>query len=523
MEKRKLGLWSATFLGISTILGSGWLFAPYKAAEAAGPASIFSWIIGAIIVGFLAMCFTEIAALYPKRGVTAIIPTLSHNKFFGFPFAIANWLGIIAVVALEATATVQYLIHLVPASSHLFFHHNTLSLYGTLLTLALIFLFMLINYWGAGFLTKTNNILSIVKLIVPVITALMILGVSFHKQNFITEQHNIAPYGIKSIFTAILTSGIIVAFNGFQTVIAFANDIKKPHKTIPRSVLIALGSCLVIYLLLQVAFIGGMPTDKLTHGWQSLNLYAPMVQLPLFLGLGVLTSIIYFGATVAPCGSGIAFIGTASRMFTAMSRNHQMPKYFDHIHKQHGLSRRSLICNTLIAMGFLLLFRSWAQLAEILSLFHIISYLPTPIALVVFRKQIRANKHPFLLPFGRPIALAVFTLFTLLFSMADFALAFKLFVMLAIFQAIFLVLDSRSIVNILIGIKKCLTLFFFFVILLFLIWASPTNARLMPTAYFDCVTVVFSIVFFFILTKTEKTNAELLNSNVNLFRNGRKD
>ena len=35
MKKNKIGLWSATFLGISTIIGSGWLFAPYKAVQAA--------------------------------------------------------------------------------------------------------------------------------------------------------------------------------------------------------------------------------------------------------------------------------------------------------------------------------------------------------------------------------------------------------------------------------------------------------------------------------------------------------
>ena len=91
-KSNKIGLLSAIFLGVSAIMGSGWLFAPYRASLIAGPAAIYAWIIGAVLVGLLSLGYAELAAVYPKRGLSAIIPTLSHNKFFGFPFALANWL-----------------------------------------------------------------------------------------------------------------------------------------------------------------------------------------------------------------------------------------------------------------------------------------------------------------------------------------------------------------------------------------------------------------------------------------------
>lgn len=65
--KKKIGLISTIFLGISSIIGSGSLFVPYKAAAIAGPAAILSWIIAGGIVLLLALCFSELAALYPKR------------------------------------------------------------------------------------------------------------------------------------------------------------------------------------------------------------------------------------------------------------------------------------------------------------------------------------------------------------------------------------------------------------------------------------------------------------------------
>ncbi len=225
VNKKIIGVTSATALGISSIIGSGWLFAPYRAAAVAGPAAILSWVIGATIVILLGLCFAEIAALYPSRGLSAIIPTLSHNIYFAFPFAIANWLGIVAVIALEADATIEYLINLFPHLRPPLFIHHELTLFGDSFSIVLVILFSLLNFWGAKTLVKTNNIFAVIKVIVPVFIGIAILVTAFHAKNFITYRHSFMPYGVSSILTAILSTGIVVAFNGFQTVISFANEM----------------------------------------------------------------------------------------------------------------------------------------------------------------------------------------------------------------------------------------------------------------------------------------------------------
>ena len=307
IKKKTIGLTSAIFLGISSMVGSGWLFAPYKAAAVAGPASIFSWIIGCGIIWLLAMCFSEIASLYPRRGLSAIIPTLSHNKYFGFPFAIANWLGIVAVIALEADATIEYLINLAPSLKNMMYLNNHLTLRGDGLSVILVVLFCIANFWGAKMMLKTNNIFGVIKVVVPFTTVLMIVGVAFHTTNFTAINNSLVPYGYSSIFTAILTTGIIVAFNGFQSVISFSSEVKKPHINIPLSITIAIIVALAVYLLLQITFIGSMPASLVKQGWSHLQLNAPMVQLSGMLGLGLLTSIIYFGATICALRHGYRF------------------------------------------------------------------------------------------------------------------------------------------------------------------------------------------------------------------------
>ena len=512
MNKKQIGLISATFLGISSIIGSGWLFAPYKSVTIAGPGALLSWIVGGALIILLALCFAEVASLYPKRGLTAIIPTLSHNKFFGFPFAIANWLGIVAVIGLEADATVQYLINLVPNLKIYLYNNDQLTWAGDSLSISLVIIYCLVNYWGAVTLTRANNILAILKVLVPIITSLVIISVAFHPQNFTLVGKTLLPYGFKSIFAAILTTGIIIAFNGFQSIVSFASEIKKPEKTIPLSLMISIIFCLAVYLLLQVAFIGGIPSNMLLGGWNQLQFSAPMIEISVLLGLSVFTSIIYFGATIAPSGTGIAFTGTATRMFTAMSRNEQMPKFFDKVHPVYNVSRRSLLTNISLSVLFLIIFRSWSQLAEFLSLFHVISYLPIPIALCVFRETISTRQYPFRLWGGRAISLFLFIVFTYLFTLGHIKTISEVILLFAIFQVLFIALNVRSLAELTLAVKQCFSIVLYFSGLWILSMISPSHASYMSEMVFVPIVIVFSVVSFYGLIKYKPSNTELTDA-----------
>lgn len=502
-SKATIGLISAIFLGVSGILGSGWLFAPYKAVVTAGPASLFSWMIGAVLILLLSFSFAEIASVYPKRGLSAIIPTLSHNKFFGFPFALASWLGVVAVIGLEADATVQYLMNMFPDLEPYLFMDRQLTLMGNVCSVTLVLFYCLINYWGANLLAKTNNLLTIVKLIVPIITALVVLAFVFHPDNFY-KQTGFMPYGFKSVLVALVTSGIIVAFNGFQTIISFSSEIKNPHKTIPFALSAAILICLVVYLLLQVAFIGAVPKELLLHGWAQIRMSAPMVELSLMIGLGLLASIIYFGATVAPTGAAIAFTGAATRMFTAMSRGAQMPKYFDDVHPVYRVSRPSLLVNIVLAIVFVLLFRSWGRLAQVLSLLHLVSYLPIPIAIVVFRNRLERSRYSYRILFGKTVSFFLFFVFTYLTTLIATDILRELAIFFAISLAVFVFVNVRSLEGMLLALKKCYSLIIYFLGLVLLTHDANNmalDANIIPHI---AAVLVFSAITFYLMTREDK-------------------
>ncbi|MFZ9034568.1 MAG: APC family permease [Francisellaceae bacterium] len=498
IHKEKIGLLSATFMGISAIIGSGWLFSPYVAAHISGPAAILAWIIGAIIVLVLGLCFSEIAALYPLRGLSAVITSISHNKYFGFPFAIANWLGIIAVVALEADATIQYLINLFPTIDHLFYSNHQMTPLGNGCAAILVLFYSIINFWGVKLLAKTNNIITLLKLFIPLLTIIVVAFTAFHPQNFTADRGNVMPYGFSSVIATILAAGIIVSFNGFQSIVSFASEIKKPHRTIPMALCLSISTCLVIYLLLQIVFIAALPPELLQSGWHQLAMSAPMVQLTGLIGLNFFAIILYTGATVAPLGTAITFTGSASRMFTAMARQKQMPKYFDHVHEKYGVSRRSLIFNTILALIFLFLFKSWSDLAEVLGLFHVLSYITVPLAMTVFRQETRRSDYKFYLPGGGIIALLLFFVFNYLISFGSVRIVSELVIMIIVFQVIFVFsnIKHESAEKLIQYLKSTLTLMSYMILL-------PLMSYLQHFTSIGISLVIiigFSMLYFYLLT-----------------------
>lgn len=508
---KKIGLISATFIGVSSMIGSGWLFAPFIAAKIAGGSAIIAWVVTAFAMWLMFMLFSEIAGLFPKQGLTAVIPTISHNPYYAFPFAIANWLGITAVIAIEATASIEYLIQMIPEYKPIFYANEELTPFGSLAAVFIIAIYTVLNFWGVKLLAKANNAIVIFKLVVPLTTAALLFAASYHSQNFVATNGSFFANGSSGIINAILAGGLIFAFNGGQTVISYAKEIKNPAKTIPLSITIAISFALIVYLALQISFIGAMPPEMLSKGWAGINFNAPLVQLTALVGLHVMSMLLYVDAMVSPMGTAITYVGACTRMATAMAQKKQLPTYLDKINESIGMSRRSLIFNILISLVFLFSFHSWAHLAQILSLIHILSYLPIPIAIIIFRKYIPQDMYGFRLPFINVLALVLFVFFCYMFSMASFQIALEMVVVLLIFQAIFIAGEARgNIAKMVKSTKKSTPIFMFLLMMLCFNYFSPISNKDFESMFGDFAQEVFILILtictsaaFYIFTKLD--------------------
>lgn len=411
---RSIGVLQLTFIGITSIIGSGWLFGAFHSAKIAGPAAMFAWIIGAFALMLIALTIAEVGTLFPQSGGIARYLEYTHGSLSGFLGGWVNWLGIVAAIPTEAAASIQYL-----SSIHGFqglFDATTgnMSSKGLLAASVLIVIYFFLNYWTLKLFLRSMVIVTTFKLIVPLLSAAAIIWAGFQPDNFGHNMQTFAPYGWNAVFIAVSAGGVIFAFNGFQSIVNFAGEAKNPQRTIPIALVASIAICLFIYLILQAGFIGGLTPAELANGWHGLNFSSPFVQLALSFNLNLIAMLLYVDAVVSPSGTGIAYMGSTSRMLFGMQRSGYMPKAFGKLHHKYAIPRNAMWINLIISYAFLWIFRGWGNLANVISIMNTLSFVAGPLALAGLRHVAPEWRSPCRIPGMRIIAPLSFMIVSLI-------------------------------------------------------------------------------------------------------------
>ncbi len=201
-------------LALGSLIGSGWLFGSWEAAEVAGPAAIFFWVIGGVIIGVIAYNYVELGTMFPESGGMSKFAQYSHGSLVRLSIASwANWISLVTLLPIEAVAAVQYMASWpwkwagLPTA---FYMQGRITPQGLLVVFAFIIIFTLLNYWSVTLLTRFTSFISIFKIGVPLLTIVLLALSSFHPENY---GHSLAtltmPYGSAPIFAATSVSGII--------------------------------------------------------------------------------------------------------------------------------------------------------------------------------------------------------------------------------------------------------------------------------------------------------------------------
>ncbi|WP_440681988.1 APC family permease [Cysteiniphilum halobium] len=505
-EKKSVGLFTIIFISVSGIIGSGWLFSSYLGAKQAGSGVYFSWLVVLVFFLLMGLAVSEIAVLFPVRGIVGRMGAISHNKYFGALFSFAIWLELVGSMPGEAQASVQYLSHLSPTISSILMFKGDLTLAGLGLSLIFLLFYWLINMIGMHIFRRCNNTIAILKIIIPVYVCIVIMGAHFDTSNFTAYHSQISPYGINSILMAVTSAGMVYAFNGFQLATSFAGEIKNPQRNIPLGITLSIILCFLIFILLQTAFIGSLDRHQIaTQGWVSLNFNSPFVQVATLLGLNFMALILYVDAVMSPSGTGITFVGTASRVLFGMSSEKIIPGFFAKLHPKFQVSYRAMIFNFLLALVFLFLFRSWGAIVLIITALIVLMYMIIPISLVAMRNGSQAMVRKFKMPFAKPLCYLLFIIQTIFFAFIGFKDMSYLTIVITILMGIFIAFniknnDSADITYIL----KCTLPFLIF------LWLVLVNILLGPAQYegygifnyyvFFVIHIALAIIFFYVST-----------------------
>ncbi len=106
--QREMGLIGATWASETSIIGSGWLFAPLTAALLIGGGAVLDWIVAGIVVIVLALCHAELGAMYPVSGGTARFPHFAFGSVAGIGFGFFAYVQAVTIAPIECYAFVEY-------------------------------------------------------------------------------------------------------------------------------------------------------------------------------------------------------------------------------------------------------------------------------------------------------------------------------------------------------------------------------------------------------------------------------
>lgn len=412
--RRSIGTVGLLFASVGGVIGSAWLFAPLYAAQIAGPGALLSWGIGAVACLLLALVFAELGTAFPVSGGLGRYLQFSHGSVAGFLSGLTCWLSYLVVAPLEAQAIVRYAADYLPVLVEAG-NGQVLSTTGVVVATGLVAGLTALNLLGVRALADTNTVVTAWKILFPLAVAGVLLSVGFQRENLVASG-GFLPAGWPGVFAGVSSGGVIFAYMGFRIAIDLAGESRNPSRAVPIALLGAVGISALVYLAVQLAFLGALRPGDLAHGWSGLastTQAGPVAGLALALGLGWLATLLYVDSVISPSGSGLVFTASSARLAFAMGRNGHLPASITRADAR-GVPTRALALNFLLCLPLLLPLTTWQGLIDLFSSLITLSLGFGPIALLTLRRTLPDAPRPFRLRATVPLASMAFVIANLM-------------------------------------------------------------------------------------------------------------
>ncbi|EQD72107.1 amino acid transporter, partial [mine drainage metagenome] len=159
-----------------------------------------------------------------------------------------------------------------------------------------------------------------------------------HTKNF-GSYGGFFPLGTQPVLGAVASGGIVFSYLGFRQALDFGGEAKNPQRDVPIATIASVLAGMVIYVLLQVAFTGGINWAFFhvhVGDWAKLAASgSAAADAPFYVLMegcwAASPPILLIDAFISPTGTGYVYLGTASRTVYGMSVVGYLPKQFQDI------------------------------------------------------------------------------------------------------------------------------------------------------------------------------------------------
>ena len=384
----KVGLATAIAIVVANMIGTG-VFGSLGFQVAGIPSGfpiLVLWLVGGIVSFCGAVCYAELASIFPKSGGEYHLLSKAWNPFIGF---LAGWLsvtvGFAAPVAANAALLGGYM-GSITGLSPLWFGIPVVVL------VAIVHLGKLSNIglFQSGFTyAKVALILVLGLLAFSLGTAQPI--------SFLPAEGDgklIASGGF-----AISLVYVLYAYTGWNAATYMMDEVRNPEKTVPLALLIGTALVTVLYLFINAAFLYSTPIEKIS-GQAEVGLIAAESILGAKGGM-IMGILISFGliSTI----SSMTWAGP--RVTAAIGRDHARFQTLGKLNK-NGVPALAVILQAAIVL-LLVASATFEQLINYVQALLTISSLMVVIGLVVLRLR-RPDLHRPYRAWGYPLTPIIF-------------------------------------------------------------------------------------------------------------------
>lgn len=316
---RLLNLFDVSVLMVSFVIGMGIFRTPANVAAAIGSPLIFflSWIAGGIVAFCGAITYAEIGSRLPVTGAYYRVFSYAYHPSVAFGInciilvSNAASLGAVALVGGEYITAV-----LLPHAAS-----NEIQQWQIIIAIAAVVLFFGVNLLGLKMSARAQNVLTIIKILMVAALISPLFFAEGKPIDFAVAGNSEGFMGYVTAFGIGLV-GVSFTYGGYQQTINFGEEIRNPQKTLPRAIFIGISVILVLYLLINYAYVKVIGYTELG---KTANIAATMAGKVFGNAAGTILSILLFFSVLAYVN---VLLMSNPRVMAAMSEDKILPASF---------------------------------------------------------------------------------------------------------------------------------------------------------------------------------------------------
>ena len=372
------GLAAAIF---NITVGAGIFVLPAYAAGKLGAAAPLAYLVCAVAIALVALCFAEAGSRVPQSGGPYAYVEAALGPYVGFLCGVLLWLGITLAMAAVATVFADAISGLIPVLSGFVARAAVLAVLLGSLTI--------VNVRGAALGSRLSGI-SIIAKLVPLV-AFVVLGLP-HVTLANLAIASLPPLG-QVAGTGLL---LMFAFFGMESALQVSGEVVDAQRTVPRAIALGLLGVALLYVSVQLVAQGVLGSALAAPETAKAPLAAAAQQFAGTAG----ARLILIGMIVSTFGFMTASMLSTPRTLFALASDGFLPKPLGAVHPRHrtphvAIAFQAIVVCTIALTG------TYVKLAIVSGVAILLVYLACCVAAARLRRlDVGSDGRPFRMPAG---------------------------------------------------------------------------------------------------------------------------